>query len=89
MAERRDDDLLDQIERLERSNRFWRGLAVGLLIVLAAAAGFGLLQFTRAEQARQEALVQREQALEAETRARQQAEEAARNVQEIHKKGIP
>jgi uncharacterized iron-regulated membrane protein len=89
MAELRDDDYQEMIERLERSNHWWRGMAVGLLVVLAAAAGIGLMQFTRAEQARLEALAQQEQAREAEMRARQQAEEAARNVQQFLKKELP
>jgi hypothetical protein len=88
MAESEREGYVEQIERLERSNRFWRGLAVGLLVVLAAAAGFGVLQFTRAEQARREAVAQRDLALDAEMRARLQAEEAARNAQEFLKKGL-
>lgn len=86
MAEPRRDEDLERIERLERGNRFWRGLAVGLLVVLAAAAGFGVLQFTRAEQARREALTQELQARDAEMRARQEAD---RNAQEFLKKEVP
>ena len=89
MSELSREDYSEEIERLERSNRFWKGLAVGLLVVLAAAAGFGVLQFTRAEQARREAQAQRDMAVDAEMRARQQAEEAARHVQEFLKKVVP
>jgi hypothetical protein len=89
MAERRDEDPLDRTERLEQSNRFWRGLAVGLLVILAAVGGLGVMQFTRAEQARREAQAQRELAADAEFRARLQAEEAARNMREFRKRLAP
>lgn len=67
------------IERLRQANQFWRRMALSAIcigvIVLLTATGFSIKQYQTAEQAREEAKVQREH-------AEQKAQEAQREVQQ-------
>jgi hypothetical protein len=77
----RNDELLERICVLERANRFWKGLALGLaaalalFLVLGAFVGFSLYFQTRNQQLEIEAAMQ--EARQQENIARQQAEKAA------------
>jgi hypothetical protein len=83
------DELLDRIGYLERANRVWKwltlGLAAALLLFLAlgTAIGFSIYMREQAQRAEMEAVV--EQARRQEMLARQQAEEAARARQAAEK----
>ena len=74
----RNDELLERICVLERANRFWKGLALGLaaalalFLVLGAFVGFSLYFQTRNQQLEIEAAMR--EARQQENIARQQAE---------------
>ena len=74
------DELLEQIGYLQRANRFWKGLALGLaaflvlFLVLGTLVGFSLYFHAEERRLAEEAAVR--QALQQEEVARQAAEEA-------------
>jgi hypothetical protein len=93
MPEPNRDDLLLHIESLERANRRWKRLALGLLamfvLVVAGIGAFGVYQHARAtaarrqaEQAWRQAEAEREKAEENFQRARQAAEEALQRLEQ-------
>lgn len=92
MPEPNRDDLLGHIESLERANRRWKRLALGLLAVLlfalAGVVTLGVRQYARAAAAEHEAEralraadAEREKAQENFRRARQAVEEARKRLE--------
>ena len=82
----RDDELLEQIGYLQRANRFWKGLALGLaavlvlFLVLGTLVGFSLYFHAEERRLAEEEVVR--QALQQEMLARQAAEEAVQRARQ-------
>jgi len=86
----RTDELLERIGYLERANRFWKGLALGLgaalvlFLVLGTFVGASLYFQGQNQRAEVEAMMK--DALQQEAVARRQAEEAVERArQEVEK----
>ena len=86
-----DVDTTALIERLQRSNRRWKRLALSLLAALGLAVALlpisVVVLWVRAHEARMQALLQLEKAKAAE-QARQQAEEAKKRAQEAYQRAV-
>jgi len=79
------------IEDLQRSNRFWKRLALGLLAALGLAIVFltlsAAVQMRRAQAAAVEARMQAEEARQREHEAREQLEKERKAVDEGPREG--
>src|SRR5436309_202294 len=96
MSEPQREDLLQQVERLEREKRRWKGLALTmsalLAVLLCGAVTFGMVAQLKALRARELALeamhqaeAERHRALEEHERAEQAREEAERQRDQAEK----
>ena len=86
-----DADTRALIEDLQRSNRFWKRLALGLLAALGLAillSSFSAaVQVRRAHEAELDARMQAEEAHRREQEAKQRFEDARKAVDEFQRKG--
>jgi hypothetical protein len=85
----RNDELLDCIGQLERANRIWKGLALGLaaalILILAVGIGLGFSLYFQTQNRRFEAEAAMQKALQQEVLARQRAQEAAEALKAAEK----